>query len=673
MNERKNLDRLFQEKFKDFESEPNEKVWQNIEAALKEEKEDRKIIPFWFRLSGIAAALLIGLFAFNAIFNSDPTIPKNSIVNGQNTTKSMQGSSKDAVVDNGSGSGNTTNPNNNTKNKETENNSAIANPTNVAAPGTEADKTKNTKNLNNPNNLENAVADGSKSGSPKTSTHKSKHTHELNNTENAVAGGTKSDLNKANASRNANTINNTGDAVANESKSGLNKAGTPRKKNALNNTKDAVANTKSDLSKAGTSGTINTLNNTKDAVADNSDLAGTSKNTKNTVTKKRNKNKTATPVLNTVNENAVATVTTKKGQKTTKVQPATVPNNDTKIAVITEKTKKGKKDAINPVSNNKPTANTTGVAAQENNTTIDNINPTSVLTPTIATPDNAVAVNKKEEPKTDDKKLDSTAIATVEPNALEELLLQNEKEKLLVAETKLNRWQITSSVAPIYFSSTANGGSPIDARFAGNEKTYENNMSFGVGVNYAVNKKISIRTGVNKFTLGYNTNDVAFFAGLQSQGLKNVTAPGNNSHIEVVNRGVAAAGLLPFEDGIQNSNDGYISQKMGYVEVPMEMSYKLVDKKFGITVIGGLSTLFLSENKVNVISSSMSASLGEASNLNDIHFSSNIGLGFKYSFWKSFEVNFEPMFKYQLNTFTNDVGNFKPYFIGLYSGLSFQF
>ena len=65
--------------------------------------------------------------------------------------------------------------------------------------------------------------------------------------------------------------------------------------------------------------------------------------------------------------------------------------------------------------------------------------------------------------------------------------------------------------------------------------------------------------------------------------------------------------------------------------------------------------------------------LGEANNLNPIHFSSNFGLGFRYQFVKSFQVNFEPMVKYQMNTFSNDVGNFKPYFLGLYSGISYRF
>ena len=68
MKEEKNLDRLFQEKFKDFERHPSDAVWNNITAAQKE-NEDRKVIPLWWKLGGAAAvvALLftIGFTGFN--------------------------------------------------------------------------------------------------------------------------------------------------------------------------------------------------------------------------------------------------------------------------------------------------------------------------------------------------------------------------------------------------------------------------------------------------------------------------------------------------------------------------------------------------------------------------------------------------------------------------------
>jgi len=267
------------------------------------------------------------------------------------------------------------------------------------------------------------------------------------------------------------------------------------------------------------------------------------------------------------------------------------------------------------------------------------------------------------------QKKDSAVVAAVEPNALEELLKEKEKEP--VTDAKLNRWQITSNVAPIYFSAASNG-SPIDAQFADNSKSYESSMSYGVGVNYALSQKWSVKGGVNKLTLGYNTNDVVYYASL------NPTARGEN------NSGYSAKGSpIVVEDysavntlslnSIQEKTPGHISQTMGFIEVPVEVSYKLVDRKFGIEIVGGMSTMFLNENNLSVVSNGMQATMGKADNLNDVSFTSNIGLGFKYKFWKSFEANVEPKFKYQLNTFSDDANGFKPYFIGIYSGINFSF
>jgi hypothetical protein len=67
-----------------------------------------------------------------------------------------------------------------------------------------------------------------------------------------------------------------------------------------------------------------------------------------------------------------------------------------------------------------------------------------------------------------------------------------------------------------------------------------------------------------------------------------------------------------------------------------------------------------------------SNSLGEAHNLNNISFSTNIGMGIDYNISPRFQWNLEPIFKYQLNTFSNTPG-VKPYNFGIYSGFSFKF
>lgn len=274
-------------------------------------------------------------------------------------------------------------------------------------------------------------------------------------------------------------------------------------------------------------------------------------------------------------------------------------------------------------------------------------------------------VEKKNE---DSKKQIATNPET--PNELEEILKAKTAKKSAVASNSKNKWQITPNVAPIYLNANS-GGSPIDEQLSDYEKKSDKSVSFGIGVHYAVSNKIVIRTGINKVVLGYNTNNVLYSPGLTANNLKNVEYISNN-----VVKFVNDANFSSFpttEKQIQSTSTGNLNQKMGYYELPMEVSYSILDKKFGINLIGGFSTLFLNENTISLVSPQSNIELGQANNLSQVHFSSNVGLGFKYQILKSFQINLEPMVKYQLNTFSNNSGDFKPLFIGLYSGISYGF
>ncbi|MBP6550017.1 MAG: outer membrane beta-barrel protein [Flavobacterium sp.] len=256
------------------------------------------------------------------------------------------------------------------------------------------------------------------------------------------------------------------------------------------------------------------------------------------------------------------------------------------------------------------------------------------------------------------------------PNELEEILKAKSAQKKAVASNSKNKWQITPNVAPVYLNANS-GGSPIDEQLSDYEKKSDNSLSFGLGLRYAVNNKLAIRTGVNKVVLGYNTNNVLYSTGLTANNLKNIQYPSDNV-VKLVDQANYSSSST-FEKEIQKTNTGTLNQKMGYFELPMEVSYAVLDKKFGINLIGGFSTLFLNENTISLVSSQSNIELGQAKNLNQVHFSTNVGLGFKYQILKSFQINLEPMVKYQLNTFSNNSGDFKPLFIGLYSGISYGF
>jgi hypothetical protein len=81
MKEKKNIDNIFNEAFKNFEATPSPRVWENIQTQLKKEKKERKVIPLWVKLGGVAALLALLLTVGNSIYNSPNNIVAPEITN----------------------------------------------------------------------------------------------------------------------------------------------------------------------------------------------------------------------------------------------------------------------------------------------------------------------------------------------------------------------------------------------------------------------------------------------------------------------------------------------------------------------------------------------------------------------------------------------------------------
>ncbi|WP_204344424.1 hypothetical protein [Psychroserpens algicola] len=264
-----------------------------------------------------------------------------------------------------------------------------------------------------------------------------------------------------------------------------------------------------------------------------------------------------------------------------------------------------------------------------------------------------------------------------EDNAIETAIAEAQKDKDSIAEAEapLKRWSVAPNVAPVYFN-TLGKGSSLDNQFINNTKEGDVNVSYGVKGSYAISEKLKIRAGINKVDLGYSTNNVLSFDGTSpaasAQQIKNVRL--NDS---INNSAFVSANNISFATGPEilfTKEQGSISQQLGFIEVPIELEYSLVDKKIGVNLIGGFSTLFLSDNEIYSVRNNGDKTLvGEATNINDMSYSANFGLGVNYNISEKLRFNLEPTFKYQINTFTDTSGDFKPFFIGVYTGLSFKF
>ena len=253
---------------------------------------------------------------------------------------------------------------------------------------------------------------------------------------------------------------------------------------------------------------------------------------------------------------------------------------------------------------------------------------------------------------------------------------ENLKEETIADLGTNKKWSIGSTVAPVYFNSLSDG-SPIDASLANSDKTANTSLSYGVKLNYAISDKLTLQTGVNSVELAYKTRGVtALIASSELQQLSNSNIDTNINGVNLIaisnNQLASQSAGLDSQRGFLNLR-GDLNQSLSYIEIPTEIKYAFSDKKFGVHVVGGVSTYILYKNQVSLFNQNGKTTLGEASNINNVNFSGNLGLDLDYKINKKLFINVSPMFKYQVNTFSKDDGGFKPYYLGVYTGLNFRF
>jgi hypothetical protein len=296
-----------------------------------------------------------------------------------------------------------------------------------------------------------------------------------------------------------------------------------------------------------------------------------------------------------------------------------------------------------------------------------------------------------------DKGIDDAAVAVTEQETVEDSETTDTEEsskKSLVEEAArivdaatqdddlqdkeaiANRWNVGAVAAPVFYGDF--GGSGIDPQFKDNAKSSDANLSYGVQVSYAVTPKFKVRTGVSNVDLNYNTQDISFSPSNSARTLRGIDFSQNASFLDITDRvNPSSASPDALEDGLgQGGNtvsSGEIQQNVGYIEIPLEAIYVLSDKRLGVEVIGGVSTLVLNNNEVFLESNGLRTNLGTSNALNDVSFTTNIGVGLNYKVTEKVKINIEPSLKYQLNAYNNSVGDFKPYYVGLYTGVNYRF
>lgn len=257
-------------------------------------------------------------------------------------------------------------------------------------------------------------------------------------------------------------------------------------------------------------------------------------------------------------------------------------------------------------------------------------------------------------------------------------------------EVKRNKkWELGAMVSPTYLSTSLRTANKALSQINDNEKAV---LSYtgGFSLSYSMTSRLSIQTGLYYSSLGREVKGVTSYSGFEpfassksgilfgvetSSGTINSTnsdiylsdLAGNriDGFYSVDNFDPVKSNLTPFGNQLR--------QNFKYLEVPLIIRYKLIDRKMDFNILGGMSYNFLVGNQTWVMNGEGSKVLiGSTEGIDPLLLSSSLGMSMEYELNERLSLNLEPHVRYYLNT-GGDLGSGNPYTFGVFSGMHFKF
>jgi hypothetical protein len=255
---------------------------------------------------------------------------------------------------------------------------------------------------------------------------------------------------------------------------------------------------------------------------------------------------------------------------------------------------------------------------------------------------------------------------------------------------KAERWSIAAMASPTYYSRITSGSDDLSNQLISSEEPLFS-YSGGVSFSYKISRRLTIQSGLYYSSLGQKIDGINSFSGFgqynSSKGdhsFEVLTANGTvfTSNPDVFLSSNASSRIVtdyttevfdPKKASLQPVNTS-LNQNFSYLEFPVVLKYKIVDKTIGINLIGGLSYNLLVNNTVTTTMNGSLYPVGDTKGLNPLSLSSSFGMGMEYNISGKLSLNLEPTFRYYLNPFSVTTGSYiHPYSFGIFSGVSYKF
>lgn len=296
----------------------------------------------------------------------------------------------------------------------------------------------------------------------------------------------------------------------------------------------------------------------------------------------------------------------------------------------------------------------------------------------------AEPANRKENVLTD--KMDTEA--GPEPGQEDSSEQGNEFDASLDRDKK---WLLGASLSPLYSFRDAESMALNGA--AGHESGI---LSYagGIRVGYRAGKRLAIESGLFYTKMGVSIGAPGIQLFDQSFDFTPLGEKANRSNVKAISNsvgnivsnsgdiyvnnyklnGASEENTIDILSASEVNADQGIRQHLNYLEVPLNMRYTIIDKSIELQLVGGMSTNVLVNNYVTMETSEGVEDIGYLTNIRNINYSGNAGLGIVYHFRDHFSLMMEPRFRYFLHS-VNDpsLPSTRPYAFGVYTGLNYLF
>jgi hypothetical protein len=266
-----------------------------------------------------------------------------------------------------------------------------------------------------------------------------------------------------------------------------------------------------------------------------------------------------------------------------------------------------------------------------------------------------------------------------------------------------SRWMLGSEVAPLYSYRTIASDYLNDNSMKTMNQSEEGLLAYagGIRVAYAAGKRFSVQSGLYYSRYGQEKNNVEAYTSKLSEYSDEMADISylsiNNStgtiHSEKTQQtgydrvfsnttgtpadfeynsgfpGINASNILPTDVG-----DISVTQFFDYLELPVTVKYKIIDRRMDFSVMGGMVTNFLVNDGVILNQNGDSQMFGTTRDINKVNYLGSVGLGLEYPIVRNVAFSLEPRFRYYLNPIDESSQiNVHPYSFGVFAGISYSF